>query len=161
MRINSLVVTLYPPKCANHIHSQWDCTELMNRFWCQLFADWLERNNINCFFRVNTVMKISSQIRKKNLPKREIKTMLKWGDRRGYVIIERSGLKSGGNQSFLRRRSEGCLTQPLPAQPLCASRTKTRTKRRDAPGPVCGGQDDQSSDMTCGTAHRNRRNKVM
>ena len=23
----------------------------MNRFWCPLFADWLERNNMNCFFR--------------------------------------------------------------------------------------------------------------
>ena len=23
----------------------------MNRFWCSLFADWLERNNMNCFFR--------------------------------------------------------------------------------------------------------------
>ena len=22
----------------------------MNRFWCPFFADWLERNNMNCFF---------------------------------------------------------------------------------------------------------------
>ena len=38
------------PKCANHIHSQWDYTELTNRFWWPLFADWLDRNNMNCFF---------------------------------------------------------------------------------------------------------------
>ena len=36
------------PKCANHIHSQWD--ELMNRFRCSPVADWLERNDIYCFF---------------------------------------------------------------------------------------------------------------
>ena len=27
----------------------------MNRFWCPLFADWLERNNMNCFFRAEYI----------------------------------------------------------------------------------------------------------
>ena len=35
-----------PSKCANHIHWQWDYTELMNRFWCPLVANWLERNTV-------------------------------------------------------------------------------------------------------------------
>ena len=39
-----------PPKCANHIHSQWDQTEFMNRFYGSPFADWLERNDMDCFF---------------------------------------------------------------------------------------------------------------
>ena len=160
MWINSLVVTLYPPKCAYHIHSQWDCTELINRFWCQLFADWLERNNMNCFFRANTVMKIPAQIRKKNLPKREIKTMLKCGDRRGYVIIDRSGLKSGGINRFCADDQRDASPSHFPRN-LCALPVQ-KPIQSDATRPaVCGGQDDQSSDTTCGTAHRNRRNKVM
>ena len=40
-----------PPKCANHIHAQWDQTELMNGFYGPRFADWLERNDMDCFFR--------------------------------------------------------------------------------------------------------------
>ena len=40
----------FPPKCANHIHSQCDYTELINRFWCLFFADWPERKIMNCFF---------------------------------------------------------------------------------------------------------------
>ena len=41
----------FSPKCANHIHSQWDQTELMNRFYGSIFADLLERNDMDCFFR--------------------------------------------------------------------------------------------------------------
>ena len=36
-----------PSKCANHIHSQWDRPELMNRFCCSPLIDWLERNSVN------------------------------------------------------------------------------------------------------------------
>ena len=46
-----IILSSLPPKCTSHIHPQWDYTELMNRFWCPLFADWLERNNMNCSFR--------------------------------------------------------------------------------------------------------------
>ena len=41
----------YPPKCANHIHSQRDHTELMITFCRSTSADWLERNDMDCFFR--------------------------------------------------------------------------------------------------------------
>ena len=38
-------------KCANHIHLHWDRTELMNGLYGSSFTDWLERNDIDCFFR--------------------------------------------------------------------------------------------------------------
>ena len=44
----------WKPKCANHIYSQWDQTELMNRFCCSPFTDWLERNDMDCFFSSET-----------------------------------------------------------------------------------------------------------
>ena len=37
---------------------QWDQTELMNRFWCPSFADWLERNDKDCFFRYVIYLKV-------------------------------------------------------------------------------------------------------
>ena len=40
-----------PLKCANHIHWQWDHTELMIRFCCLPFTDWFKRNNMDCLFR--------------------------------------------------------------------------------------------------------------
>ena len=59
MRVKQCEFILLPltPKCTNHIHWQWDYTEFMNRFWCPLVADWLERNNMDCFFRVWKNMK--------------------------------------------------------------------------------------------------------
>ena len=42
----------FPPKCANRIHSMQDHFELMNRFCCLPFAKWLERNYMDCLFRV-------------------------------------------------------------------------------------------------------------
>ena len=38
-------------KCPNHIHSQWDNTELMNGFYGLPFADWLERNDMDCWIQ--------------------------------------------------------------------------------------------------------------
>ena len=49
MLIYSLVVALQ--NVPNHIHSQLDYTGLMNEFWCPLVADWLDRNDMDCFFR--------------------------------------------------------------------------------------------------------------
>ena len=40
-----------PAKCTNHNHSQWDNPELMNTFCCSTFADWFERNDMDCLFR--------------------------------------------------------------------------------------------------------------
>ena len=42
-----------PPKCANHIHSQWDHTELMNTNRILLFIfHWLaQENDMNFLFR--------------------------------------------------------------------------------------------------------------
>ena len=49
MRYGQWVGGMHPT--GMHSCSQWDYIELMNRLWCPLFADWLERNNMNCFFR--------------------------------------------------------------------------------------------------------------
>ena len=41
----------FPPKCTNHIYSQWTHTEFMNTFWHKPFADWIEWNDTDCLFR--------------------------------------------------------------------------------------------------------------
>ena len=72
-----LIPLSLPSKCANHIHSHWDYTEIMNKFWCPLVADWLERNNMDCIFRVR---KIKSNRNDRTFPSIvERLTVLIWG----------------------------------------------------------------------------------
>ena len=35
----------------------------MNRFWFPLFADWLERNNMDCLFRLNIKIAVWRDVR--------------------------------------------------------------------------------------------------
>ena len=46
-----LILSSLPAKMCQSQSFTVNYTELMNRFWCPLFADWLERNDMNCFFR--------------------------------------------------------------------------------------------------------------
>ena len=77
----------FPPKCANRIHSQWDYIGLMNRFWCPLFVDWLDKNNMNCFLRLRTRSQINVTISKCQGQNESQTSKLNSSEKQIYILL--------------------------------------------------------------------------